>query len=678
MKKLLDGAYQLPDPLYGFIEVDEDIRSHILDGEALEAERGRAKRLFNLGLVRYVFPSASHTKWEHHLGTHHVIVEAQKHSKLLSTDDFQLLRYLNFFSCFGYPALGYGAAEAILVAAERSDKYRKELLGKFLQPVYEIANKFGDKHDEYRVRTRPEDLLKWYRYKALNAWFGAHKLLSLERKAIHRKVWKHKLIAALVGDASRVKKAYFELARLEYLQRDLHYTQIVTFKIPLGRALGDYKKQLLGDTYDDLLESLRATITRDVYTHPAFLTLESLAREAITEALVSGAVTTDELISKDDYWLEEKIGVSKLVPLVERGQEILRESALFDMAQRDAGDADYSSRRDIAKRLYGAEPPGQFGYVTSGTVEQRSFSTAYNSFRAVDVVVFAHLKPKLSHLLRTLKELALIYENTKKARGINVNTLLHKYARQLLEYGFGQQLTINYDGLFQEFQRRYKDAGIAAKLKEYLERVKRDFGPSHQIVATHDAAKPAIFHGRRLAFLLEYIAYAGAGIDPAKELLSIAKELLLSLEPAGNNWEGERLEYLAHLYLMERYPPTTHVVCPRVALLNAQGAATDEVDFVVLDYSGGEPHVLLVECTVSDGEAKARDDAAKVQKLAARLAMKFEDAMIKTLLIGSGMASIKEDKICDEYIEAKDTGLVNARTSVEETDPIAAQGAGKG
>ncbi len=414
MKKSLDGKLLLSDPLYKFISVDEETQSFILESAIFEEERSRAKRLHNLGLVRYFFPSASHSKWEHHLGTYHLISESQKFTSFLNSEEFRLLKFLNFFSCFGYTALGYCSAEALLVAAQQKSDLKDELISDYLQPVYKEAKAYADNHSEYKLREMPDDIIKRYRYKALNAWFGAFKLLNIPVKNLPKKLWKKELYAALLSDSSKPKKAYFELAKLEYLQRDLFYTQIVSFNIPIGRAIENHRKHILGDAYNELMESLRAMITREVYTHPQFLALESLAKQAIVDKLISGEMSINDLISKDDQWVEEQIGVRDMVKKVEAGQLILRESTLLDFGHLNKSDKDYTSRNDLGRVLHGSSfPNAEFGYILSPTVEQRSFSNAYNKFRAFDIVLYALNKPKLQDLIQSLGCISELYKTTK-------------------------------------------------------------------------------------------------------------------------------------------------------------------------------------------------------------------------------------------------------------------------
>ena len=180
----------------------------------------------------------------------------------------------------------------------------------------------------------------------------------------------------------------------------------------------------------------------------------------------------------------------------------------------------------------------------------------------------------------------------------------------------------------------------------------RESGRGGREGASHDPAKPSIFNGRRLAFLLEYVASGGAGNTPAIQLIGILRDLVSSLSTPAEISEGHKKERLLLLYLLQKFPPPGSVICPSVELLNVEGDKANEIDFVVL--SASAPHVRLVECTISDGEEKARSDARKMNKLADRLRTRYESATVHTILVGDGMEKLRNEGLCDEYIDAKD------------------------
>jgi len=59
-----------PDPLYDHIDIEEELFEKFLSHPEIIKEVIRAKNISNLGLVKHVFQSASHSKFEHHLGTY--------------------------------------------------------------------------------------------------------------------------------------------------------------------------------------------------------------------------------------------------------------------------------------------------------------------------------------------------------------------------------------------------------------------------------------------------------------------------------------------------------------------------------------------------------------------------------------------------------------------------------
>lgn len=56
--------FEIRDPLYGFVEVNEWERT-IIDHPAFQ----RLRHIKQLGLTEYIYPSATHSRFEHSIGT---------------------------------------------------------------------------------------------------------------------------------------------------------------------------------------------------------------------------------------------------------------------------------------------------------------------------------------------------------------------------------------------------------------------------------------------------------------------------------------------------------------------------------------------------------------------------------------------------------------------------------
>jgi len=652
MKNTVKGGMQLADPLYKFVNIDPELKEHVFTNPAFSDDIERAREIYNLGLVRHFFESARHSKWEHHLGTNHLISEAKQLSTYLSNEEFRLLKYLNIFSCFGYFPLGYCSSEAVILAALRDDAFKKSLIDSYLQPLFDLANKHASSYGRDQLEVTPDLLIDRYQYKALNAWFGAYKL-GKHVDHLPKKLWKNELCYQLLSERSKIKKAYYDLATLEYLQRDLFYTQIVTFNIPIQRAIQDHRKQFINPAYTELISALRATITQEVYTHPGYLTLETLIKNNIANHLVDKSLSIDDLLTKSDSWLEEQLDVREFIKHVRSGSLVLRESILVDSDKISSSDANARTRYDAAKRFRNPENSDNDGYVISPVVEMRSHGATRTKWRSAGYVVYALNKPNLPILIEDIWKLAAIYENTKRSSGDGINSILHRFCREILEYAFRNGVNISYDKLFMTMRDQYKASGIPNNLNVLLRDIKNAHSENHNVISRTRLDPPYIFQGKSFAFLLEYIFFGGVGSDGTNRLLTVLRDEVPKLRGTGQNWNGELLEYKVFLYLYDRFASDDAVVCPSVKLVNMYGDITHEVDFIVICKKANQ-NIILVECTTSDGDEKNHNDAKKLVELENIIKNRFQSAGVKILIIGPEEKKDNFGDLCNEYILIKD------------------------
>lgn len=319
------------DPIYEHIDIEDGIFEKYLSKEIINKEIERATKIKNLGLISNIFIAATHSKWEHHLGTYHLISKSQEFVNFLNSEDFDFLKLLNYFCCFGYLPLTYCTSEAILIAAKESNNFKKECIEKYFEPVLEKANRYATRKG-IPIKLSPNDIIENYFYKALNAWFGAFKLTLKEFIAALKGIYIDKLIYYLIVDDrnNEVKQAYYNFATLDYLQRDLFYTGILNFKIPIRGIFLSDKKVMIDENYKVLIDSLKSSITKQVYCHPAHITLESMVKFRISEMLLTKEISIDDLLQKSDEYLENKIILGEYLTKVEDSDPCLQESLFID------------------------------------------------------------------------------------------------------------------------------------------------------------------------------------------------------------------------------------------------------------------------------------------------------------------------------------------------------------
>ena len=152
MDETLGNTDIVVDPIYGNIEIDSLLRELLASNE-IQKERDRLERIKNLGLISLVFPSATHSKWEHHMGMYRVTQELK-----LSSDDMKRFKYYCILGGIGHLACTYAAEEAVLLAAKLSEEFRKKLYG-VLEPVWQMCVKHEPKLESANML---EQLLKDY------------------------------------------------------------------------------------------------------------------------------------------------------------------------------------------------------------------------------------------------------------------------------------------------------------------------------------------------------------------------------------------------------------------------------------------------------------------------------------------------------------------------------------
>src|ERR1700674_2645394 len=111
----------IPDPIYGTIELDTSLEA-LLRLPNLAEEKRRLEIIKSLGLIHISFPSASHSKWEHHVGMTHLAGQLG-----LGAGNKRRLYVLCLFGSIGHLPYTHATEEAVLLAARLSQSFRRSL-----------------------------------------------------------------------------------------------------------------------------------------------------------------------------------------------------------------------------------------------------------------------------------------------------------------------------------------------------------------------------------------------------------------------------------------------------------------------------------------------------------------------------------------------------------------------
>tara|TARA_R110002111_G_scaffold32790_1_gene65914 strand:+ start:54 stop:1007 length:954 start_codon:yes stop_codon:yes gene_type:complete len=263
----------IKDAIYGFISIP-NLCKVFIDTPEFQ----RLRRIKQLGLASYVFPSAVHTRFEHCLGVMHLAGKVADNLKqYVSKRDKELLQLAGLLHDVGHVALSH-------------------LFDYILE----------EKHDS-RHLTHHEDRSVFI-LKQINKRV---KLLSPQEEKMVGKM--------ILGDCKDETKPFlFEIInnkafgldvdRLDYLQRDLFHTGSPCFQSSYVLEcirVKDNKLSLLSKAKPEmemLYESRKRLLTL-ICRHKTVMKVEKLMREGVTKLEISGEWFFDNWLKLDDFRL---------------------------------------------------------------------------------------------------------------------------------------------------------------------------------------------------------------------------------------------------------------------------------------------------------------------------------------------------------------------------------------
>lgn len=624
------------DPIYDQVKIEEDLLKSFFSNKHIGLEIQRAKGISNLGLVKYIFPAANHSKFEHHLGTYKLITDTQDNISYLNQNDIKILKYLNFFSCFGYFPFAYCSSEALILAASAKDHIKNQLIEEYLGPVYNEAKKYEDISD---IR---ESLITSYSYKALNAWFGGLKLYRIGKEFKPKRLHKSKLLFCLIDNRNKIKKAYFDYATVEYLQRDLFYTGVIKFRLPTERVFINSKKFIIHPEYREIVDSMRATINRQVYTHPKHIALESKVKEILADLLCEEKISIKDLMTYKDSFLEQQIDLNRISSEIEKGHTLLNEHFLFDNRFLSQSDDRPRNRNELYIQIAGNEKRVENGFVVSTNTESRLIS--YNRYSGYSIMIDALENTDMVKLFETIYKVSHFLIMSRRLQGVNVNGFLHKYMANVLKFLFKKKAKINHDRVLLFMQNRIfgiKEHPIFSEFCNDISDITNSFMATDQIVRTHILSSPNIFKGKRFAFLFEYLLWSEIDIELKKKLAGFLYKLFKAMTPQDDEWNAMKLEFEIFLYYLLK--PTSNIqndiLCPSVQFFNEQGDVTHEIDFIRIAPHDDPIKMYFYECSKGQSSTKCSSDMNKIKNLVSTMRSDIKHLSIERRYVGNNIPS---------------------------------------
>lgn len=285
------------DPIYGTTEL-ETWADDLLRIRELSVQRRRLERIKNLGLIQISFPSATHSKWEHHLGMFHLAKQLH-----LPKEDKKRLELLCLLGGFGHLPFTFPSEDAVLLAAKLSPRVRRSLNG-ILEETWKACEKITSEEFRARLPSSPDDI----RTEELHAWLTAWKLKRLPRSIDLGD--RSQLVYERINVRGNLNELYRFLSRLDYVQRDLYYTGLAKFSLSAEGFLRRYKasiKELSATPEGSLLEQLKSYLADSLYFENASVSREALYKKRLAVMLAGGQLSLEELLKWTDSDLESAI-----------------------------------------------------------------------------------------------------------------------------------------------------------------------------------------------------------------------------------------------------------------------------------------------------------------------------------------------------------------------------------
>jgi HD superfamily phosphohydrolase len=303
--KSMPGA--LRDPVHGAIRIDE-LEWHLIRSRPVQ----RLKGIKQLGLVEAVYPGASHSRFEHSLGTMHMAGRMAGHLGL-SQEEVAKVRLAGLLHDLGHSALSH-AVEGVL---SRNPE---------IQPC--LAGRRVSRHEQFTRQIIEDHPFGEQAMQAAERDFGSADELFREVADIASGK-RPPLGQIIVGD--------LDADRIDFLLRDSHHSgvslglvdtdQILqALAISSGRivlaAEGDYRAEMSQTAAESMLIARSHHYNALIY-HPAVQSIRAMLLAALERALAG--MDADEARSSIILFFREYTDPDLLAFIREKGDEFSRD-----------------------------------------------------------------------------------------------------------------------------------------------------------------------------------------------------------------------------------------------------------------------------------------------------------------------------------------------------------------
>ncbi|MCJ7514442.1 MAG: hypothetical protein MUO89_00505 [Dehalococcoidia bacterium] len=290
------------DLLHGRVIIEDDFYLKVIS--KLGDDWQRLESICALGLIGKVFPSATHTKQIHHIGTYHLATQVEG----LTIEDSRKLCLNCLIRGIGHLPYTYSTAQALLLACCLSADLKQSLTSK-LQPVLELCKSRSNSC----AKNCLEYIFTTHDYRKVHQWLTAYKIIE---KGLGNEIGDvASFVNMLVCPDNRLYRIADILGMLDYVQRDMRYSGIGELKLPSESFVpkvieqGEFAQheEWVPEPEIRFAESVRDYLGEILYSDKRVVILDTLFKRQLTELLVRNEIQIDDLLHWSDRDLEAAI-----------------------------------------------------------------------------------------------------------------------------------------------------------------------------------------------------------------------------------------------------------------------------------------------------------------------------------------------------------------------------------
>lgn len=301
------------DHLYKYIEI-EDKTLEFINHPPIQKAFLRLSKISQLGLTSKIFPSATHTKFDHNLGVYfladYLLNKSNLSSDVIKPFSFKIASVIHGIGHFPFSL----STEIALQKASFFDKNAEDFINSKIKPIVDRILKGSDpKEKKMLIKQILKDrgrINHFYRFFTTN--------ILLENEQELRKGFKHftdfdfdELLRYLCLPQHVGFRLLNHIDRLDFILRDMFHMGIIKIDINLPfyfenlEVIKDGSIKLPSEW--DVLNELESYAIEKIYNEQRVKTAEALYQKIFTKAIIDSEIDFADLLEWGDNDIERKI-----------------------------------------------------------------------------------------------------------------------------------------------------------------------------------------------------------------------------------------------------------------------------------------------------------------------------------------------------------------------------------